>query len=118
MSENQVLNTKDDRLSANLNDPAVEEWLAIRKEAGLMIDPATAEVDAWYALTLDPYGVYPDLPEETRQVGRAYFARSPGSDIWVSFRDLPDATSTELWEKYRSRLAFPAGILCEFSFDD
>jgi hypothetical protein len=37
----------------------------------------------WYAQTLDPYGVDPDLPEELQQAGREYFARSPGSDVWV-----------------------------------
>ena len=42
--------------------------------------------------TLDPYGVYPDLPEECQQVGREYFARSTGSDIWVHFHDLPEET--------------------------
>ena len=49
----------------------VEQWLAIRKEAGLKIYPKTAEVEWRYAQTLDPYGVYPDLPEECQQVGRA-----------------------------------------------
>jgi hypothetical protein len=58
----------------------VKEWLAIRKEAGRKIDPETAEVDWKYAQTLDPYGVYPELPEECDQVGREYFARSPGSE--------------------------------------
>jgi hypothetical protein len=42
------------------NDDAVEmrivEWLAIRKEAGLQIDPDTAEVCWRYAQVLDPYG--------------------------------------------------------------
>jgi hypothetical protein len=88
----------------------VERWLEIRKEAGLKIDPETAEVEWWYAQTLDPYGVHPELPEEYRQVGREYFARSPGSDIWVEFGDLPKATRDALWEKYKSRLAFPAGL--------
>ena len=67
----------------------MEQWLVVRKEAGLKINPKTAEVDAQ---TLDPYGVYPDLPEECQQVGREYFARSPGSDIWVHFHDLPEET--------------------------
>ena len=58
-----------------------EIWLAIRKEAGLKIDPETAEVTWRYAHTCDPYGVYPDLPEEYQQVGREYFARSPGSEV-------------------------------------
>ena len=87
-----------------------EIWLAIRKEAGLKIDPETAEVEWIYGLTLDPYGVYPDLPEEYQQVGREYFARSPGSDVWVNFDDLPAATDDALWEKHRSNLAFPAGL--------
>ena len=88
----------------------VEQWLTIRKEAGQQIDPETAEVDWNYAYTLDPYGVDPDLPEELQQVGREYFARSPGSDVWVSFHDLPDATRDALWKKHKSRLAFPAGL--------
>jgi hypothetical protein len=92
------------------NQMAVEQWLAIRKEAALKIDPETAEVDWTYAQTLDPYGVHPDLPEEYSQVGRAYFARSPGSDVWVWFGDLPDATKKALWERHRSKLAFPAGL--------
>ena len=32
------------------------QWLAIRKEAGLKLDPETAEVEWCYAQTLDPYG--------------------------------------------------------------
>lgn len=37
--------------------PNVEQWLAIRKQAGLEIDPVTAEVDWAYGQTLDPYGI-------------------------------------------------------------
>jgi len=65
------------------------QWLAIRKEAGLKLDPETAEVEWCYAQTLDPYGVDPDLPEQCQQIGREYFARSRASDVWVNFRDLP-----------------------------
>ena len=88
----------------------VEQWLAIRKEAGLRIDPETAEVDWVYAQTLDPYGIFPDLPEECQQIGRAYFARSPGSEVWVHFGDLPKETAEALWKKHYRKLAFPAGI--------
>jgi hypothetical protein len=88
----------------------VEQWLASRKEAGLKIEPETAEVCWEYAQVADPYGVRSDLPEECQQVGRAYFARSPGSDIWVHFHDLPDDTRNALWERHRSTLAFPAGL--------
>ena len=89
----------------------VKQWLAIRKEAGLKIDPETAEVDWIYAETLDPYGIDPD--EELQQVGREYFARSPGSDIWVHFGDLPAETRDALWRRHKSKLAFPAGLLPE-----
>ena len=92
------------------NTTEVQQWLAIRKEAGLKIDPETAEATWTYAQTLDPYGVLPNLPEECQQIGREYFARSPGSDVWVWFGDLPEATQTALWEKHRSKLAFPAGL--------
>jgi hypothetical protein len=88
----------------------VEKWLAVRKEAGLKINSETAELTWVYALTLDPYGVYSDLPEECQQVGREYFARSPQSDIWVSFKDLPEQTHNALWHKHKSQLAFPAGL--------
>jgi hypothetical protein len=89
---------------------SAEQWLAIRKEAGRQLDPETAEVLWTYAQTLDPYGVDPELPEECQQVGREYFARSPGSDIWVWFGDLPAETRDALWRKHKSDLAFPAGL--------
>ena len=97
-------------MSETHNEMTVEQWLANRKEAGLKIDPETAEVCWDYADTIDPYGVDRDLPEELQQIGREYFARSPNSDVWVSFRDLPKATRDALWAKHSSRLAFPAGL--------
>jgi Protein of unknown function (DUF3631) len=60
------------------NEITKEQWLAIRKEAGLQIDPKTAEVDWCFAEVLDPYSVEDHVEESC--VGRAYFARSPGSD--------------------------------------
>jgi hypothetical protein len=92
------------------NKPNPDQWIAERRKAGLLIDPETAEVTWIYAQTLDPYGINPDLPEEYQQVGREYFARAPGSDVWVHFGDLPDATSNSLWEKHKRSLAFPAGL--------
>jgi hypothetical protein len=78
-----------------------------RNEAGFKIDPETAEVTWWYAQTLDPYGIHPDLPKKFQQVGREYFARAPGSDIWVVFGDLPEATREALWSKHRRRALRP-----------
>jgi len=74
-----------------------EEWLRIRREEALRIDAQTAEVFWIHAYGLDPYGVEPDLPPEYQQVGREYFARRPGCEIWVSFHDLPKATCEALW---------------------
>jgi hypothetical protein len=88
----------------------IEQWLAIRKDAALVIDPQTAEVEWRYAQTFDPYGVDRDLPEEYQQVGRAYFARDPGSDVWVWFGDLPVKVRDALWERHQSKLAFPVGL--------
>src|SRR5690349_15379218 len=79
----------------------VGQFLAIRKEAAFEIDPETAEFIWSWEQILDPYGVDPDLPEECYCVGRVYFARSPESDVWVSFYDLPKATVERLWERIR-----------------
>jgi hypothetical protein len=89
--------TRDKHL---IDQMTIEQWLAIRKEAGLKIDPATAEICTLYAQTLDPYGIYTEPPDECWQIGREYFARSPGSEIWVCFDDLPQATVDALWERH------------------
>jgi hypothetical protein len=80
-------------------DKKVVKWLAARKEAGLHIDPETAEVAGNYGQILDPYGVDPHLPAECQQGGWDYFARAPGSNVWVWFGDLPDATRAILGAK-------------------
>jgi hypothetical protein len=84
-------------------------WLAIRRVEAFKIDPATAEVDWSFEHTLDPYGTQADLPERYQQVGREYFARRPGSDIWVWFGDLPTATSDALWKKRICAVGADAG---------
>jgi hypothetical protein len=82
----------------------IEQWLALRKEEGLKIDPETAEGDWHYGQTLDPYGVYDEweLPEEFHQVGREYFAHAPGSHVWVWFGDLPQQTVKRLEQRGKS----------------
>ncbi len=87
----------------------IKRWLAIRKEEGLKIDPETAEVACWRAQSIDPYGLLDEweLPEEFYSVGRECFARAPGSDMWVEFGDLPQETQQKLWERGKSKRAFP-----------
>ena len=81
-----------------------------RSEEALRIDPTTAEVDWEYGQVMDPYGIDPDLPDELQCVGRIYFARSPGSSVWVCFYDLPEEIREALWERHSRTLAFPAGL--------
>jgi hypothetical protein len=93
MSNDEELDQALERLAAQKAVPEVKAWLEIRKEAGQKLDPKTADVMYVHAQVLDPYGVCPDFPDELYCLGRAYFARSAGSDIWVSFDDLPGATN-------------------------
>jgi hypothetical protein len=44
----------------------------------------------------DPYGLC-DPNDEQSCIGRNYLARSPGSNVWVSFDDLPAAVRNRLW---------------------
>jgi len=62
--------------SSGMTESERQEFLAICNEAGAKIDPETAEVDWTYGSVLDPYGIFPPLEEDN--VGRYYFARSPG----------------------------------------
>src|SRR5262249_42197814 len=98
--EDEAINKASERLAAAKKE--AEEWLAIRRKAALEIDPETAEVTWCYGQILDPYGIMgADFPEELDCVGRDYFARSPGSDVWVWFGDLPEETREALdrnWE--------------------
>jgi hypothetical protein len=87
---------------------SVEEWLEVRKQAGLAIDPQAADVMWEYGDIGDPYGVDPDSRADC--VGRNYFARAVGSDVWVEFGDLPEATREGLWKKHERNLCFPAGL--------
>jgi hypothetical protein len=80
----------------------VQEWLAIREKAGQELDPEIAEVMWDWVQTLDPYGVCPDIPDELNSVGREFFARAIGSDIWVQFSDLPEATAARLWQRIKA----------------
>src|SRR5262245_38175202 len=94
---NQVTDTKADGSRTNgdsgsragLDHAEYDRFVKERLEAGQKIDPDTAEVYWEYVQMADPYGVL-DLPPE--HIGRGYFARAPGSDLWIEFGDLPEAT--------------------------
>jgi hypothetical protein len=93
----QVLRAKAERAAE------VEQFLVEREVAGAALDPATAEVASSYGRILDPYGVNTDdLSAEPQCVGRIYFARAPGSDLWISFYDLPNETAKVLWARMKA----------------
>jgi hypothetical protein len=76
-----------------------QEWLMIRKEAAAKIDPEMADVFWEYGSILDPYYLFERGDDWEDCIGRNYFARSPESDVWVFFGDLPAAVCNRLWER-------------------
>ena len=80
----------------------IKEFRDRRREAGRKIDPETAEVRGRCGNLFDPYEIDPLCPEEyADDYGWNHFARSPGSDIWVYFGDLPAATLDALRKRPR-----------------
>jgi hypothetical protein len=79
---------------AGLEDLTRRQWLAIRKVAGGHIDPDTAEVTWVFGDALHYVSGCTGLPE------RQYYARSPGSNEWIWFHDLPEATVLALCRKH------------------
>lgn len=75
------------------------QWLEIRKEEGMRIDPETADVLWFNVLTDDPYEIGVPREYDDIDLSRKAFARNPGSDIWVLFRDLPQGTLRRLKER-------------------
>lgn len=90
-----ILARRSESLRADL---LVIKELALRKEAGLMIDPTTAKVCWSYGHWFNPYRVDGGLCAETPGYGQLYWACSPGSNMWVWFGDLPKETAGALWD--------------------
>ena len=86
--------TSNSSESSNIEVPLItdqeQELLRLREEAGRKIDPKTAQVKWQWGWSLYPYRIYPYDPDKLLQ--RNYFARSPGTKMWVHFNDLPEAT--------------------------
>jgi hypothetical protein len=101
MSDNEMQSTE----KANTRTVSIraEIWHALLKIAGRQIDPENAEVHWRFGQVVDPYGVYPDVPPECNCIGRCYFARAPGSRVWIEFGDLPEATREALWMRARDK---------------
>ncbi len=96
---NDTTNRSDEMMSKITERPSLEELNAIRKEAGLSINPDTAKLHWKHGQLFDPYGDLVDRPDECDCISRLYFARSPDSGIWVEFGDLPKRTRDALRER-------------------
>ena len=55
----------------------------------------------WTQVT-DPYEVYEETPAESYCVGRTYFFRNIGSEIWVAETDIPNEIRQKLWLRINS----------------
>jgi hypothetical protein len=77
---------------------ALEQLSWLRSFAGQCIDSDTAEVRREYSFFLDPYGV---TQHKSQKPMAHYFARPPGSDIWVAWEDLPYEVEWRLWQKHK-----------------
>jgi hypothetical protein len=82
---------------------AIDDFLAEVRIEALKIDPATAEVAMSRGFLTDPYGIY-GYPENLDYTFvKICYARNPGSDIWVSFEDLPGETVEKLMKRRPKR---------------
>ncbi len=115
-----VAERKDDTLN-----PDVERWFETRKQEVLRIDLETAEVISarrYLADLVDPFGMHrdsrdgdlrdEDLRDELKLLCRVYFARNPGSAIWVCFDDPPDEIREKLEARNEDQVARPMSLPC------
>ncbi len=79
----------------------VEYLKALRRAAGRLIDPETAEI-SWHTVWLaDPYGEYRDERDGLTKYGDIdddFFVLVPGTNLWIVSSDLPKATFDRIWE--------------------
>jgi hypothetical protein len=85
----------------------IKEWLETRRLEGQKIDPETAEVIFLCTPVLDPYELSAIVRERYGCVGRSWFARARGSEIWVWFGDLPQQTKERLANRRYGAFALP-----------
>jgi hypothetical protein len=89
-----------------MNKTEIDGSTSARRAEGMRIVAETAEVELFLMVEIDPSTFEPKFD----RVRSGYFARAPGSDIWVEFCDLPDRTREKLWAAHEHKLAFPAGL--------
>jgi hypothetical protein len=97
-----VWRRREDRWTRSLRlckDRTLVEFFMMRKEAGLRVDPETAEICREWRESFDPYDVLGSVPPECQSVGSEWFARAPSTNEWVLFEHLPPATRAMLMAK-------------------
>ncbi len=94
----------------------IREWLAIRREEALKIDPENVEMCRHYRYNGDPYFVDPNCPEEWCYLDKAYFVSTHGSEMWVWDGDLPEETRKRIWNRPLKPVSSPAVTDLEIPF--
>jgi hypothetical protein len=105
-----------DRNMAPERKQRIEAFLAEAKAEAQKIDAETAEVTWDWREFFDPYCIYSRPSEFHFQVGREYFARNPGSDVWVHFADLPAEMRLKLRHKRKPSFTVEPLRLCRRPF--
>jgi hypothetical protein len=83
-----------------------KEWLAIRQEEALRIDPNTAEASADYGRYSDPYNLYPAMPKwagdrrDRRNLRVLDFVRRADGDVWIWEGCLSDDVRAALLDRF------------------
>lgn len=85
--------------AGRLTEEGLQQYKLYRNEARL-IDPETAEIKSENVRYEDPYRLFLDFPKDEILTWQ-YFARAPGSDVWVAWQDLPQEVEFALWLKHR-----------------
>ena len=95
----------------------VIKYINKRRKEGRKIDARTAKVGWWYCELEDPYNIIPASYVDSeffqrylQMIGREYFARRPGSKIWVWIGDLPRRTARALQKSGKLATATEAGL--------
>jgi hypothetical protein len=94
-AKNTIQNSLQVLKQTGIQEITWKQWAAIRTTAGMQIDSDTAEVMWVYADTLRYHMGAMGIPR------RIFYVRSPESDEWVRFSDLPQAIQDGLMLKHR-----------------
>jgi hypothetical protein len=92
------------RPKAGLTVADVEAFLAGRRAAALLIDPANCKMISHYVEACDIYELF-DVPDEWQCAGKELFVRNLPDGHWVWFGDLPEETCKAVLKRLEEKAA-------------